>query len=52
MGRLYTTQLVAVDEKGNKIEGYEPKIVEKDALVDPVDEIIEVAEDSDLLKEK
>lgn len=52
MGRLYTTQLVAVDEKGNKIVGYEPKIVEKDALVDPVDEIIEVAEDSDLLKEK
>lgn len=52
MGRLYTTQLVAVDENGNKIEGYEPKVVEKDALVDPVDEVIEVAKGSKLLKEK
>lgn len=48
-GSLYTTQLIAVDEAGNPIEGYEPQIVQEDALSAPVDEIIHVAPDSPLL---
>lgn len=48
-GSLYTTQIVAVDENGNPVEGYDPQIVEQDALSPPVDEIIHVAPDSALL---
>lgn len=48
-GSLYTTQLVACDEEGNKIEGYEPKNVSTDTVVKPVDEIILVAKGSKLL---
>lgn len=49
-GRLITTQLVAVDEKGNKIQSYEPKIVEENALQKPIDEVIMVSPDSKLLQ--
>ncbi len=49
-GRLVTTQLVAVDEKGNKIESYKPKIIEENALQKPIDEVIRVAPDSELLQ--
>lgn len=48
-GSLYTTQLVACDEEGNKIEGYEPRNVSTDTVVKPVDEIILVAKGSKLL---
>ena len=50
-GRLYTTQLVAVDDEGNILEGYEPKVIEEDVLSRPTDEIIHVAPDSKLLQE-
>lgn len=50
MGRLVTTQLVAVDENGNKISSYKPKVIERDSLQKPVDEVIKVATDSKLLK--
>lgn len=48
-GSLYTTQMVACDEEGNKIEGYEPRVVSTDTVVKPVDEIILVAKGSNLL---
>lgn len=48
-GSLYTTQMVACDETGAKIEGYEPRVVSTDTVVKPVDEIILVAKGSKLL---
>lgn len=50
MGRLITTQLIAVDENGNRLTSYQPKIIEEDSLQKPVDEVIHVAPDSKLLK--
>lgn len=50
-GSLYTTQLVACDEEGNKIEGYKPRNVSTDTVVKPVDEIILVAKGSSLLND-
>ena len=49
-GSLYTTRLVAVDEEGNPVSGYEPQVVQENALSAPIDAIIGVAEDSPLLK--
>ena len=48
-GSLYTTQMVACDEEGKKIEGYEPRVISTDTVVKPVDEIILVAKGSKLL---
>lgn len=48
-GSLYTTRLIAVDDEGNPVQGYEPQIVEEDALSDSKDEVIHVAPDSPLL---
>ena len=48
-GSLYTTQMVACDGEGNKIEGYEPRVVSTDTVIKPVDEIILVAKGSNLL---
>ena len=50
MGRLITTQLIAVDEEGNRLITYQPKVMEEDSLQKPVDEIVHVAPDSNLLK--
>lgn len=48
-GSLYTTQMVACDEEGKKIEGYEPRVISTDTVVKPVDEIVLVAKGSPLL---
>lgn len=48
-GSLYTTRLIAVDDEGNILEGYEPQIVQEDALSDSKDRIVHVAPDSPLL---
>lgn len=50
MGRLITTQLIAVDEEGNRLLSYQPKILEEDSLQKPVDKIVHVAPNSELLK--
>lgn len=49
-GRLITTQLIAVDENGDKIVSYEPKVVEENALQKPVNEVIRVSPESDKLE--
>lgn len=45
-GRIYSEYLVACDDKGNELEGYDRKLISKDAIQDPVDEVIMVASDS------
>lgn len=45
-GRIYSEYLVACDEEGNELEGYEKKLVSKDEIQDPIDEVIMVASDS------
>lgn len=49
-GRLITTQLVAVNENGDKLDIYKPRVLKEDELVKPVDEIIRVSSESNLLK--
>lgn len=49
VGSIYVTQLVACDENGNKIQGYEPRSVSSEIVVKPTEEIILVAEGSKLL---
>ena len=50
-GSLYTTQMIACDEDGKRIEGYKPRVVSTDTVVKPVDEIILVAKGSPLVFE-
>lgn len=50
MGRFITTQLIAVDEGGNRILSYKPKVLEEDSLQKPIDEVVRVAPDSSLLR--
>lgn len=49
LGRLVTTRLIAVDENGDRLTSYEPKIIEENALSKPEDEIVHVAPDSKYL---
>lgn len=48
-GSLTTTMMVAVDEEGNVIASYKPKVVEENAVTKPVDAVVHVAPDSNLL---
>lgn len=48
-GSLTTTMMVAVDEEGNVIASYKPKIVEENAVTKPIDAVVHVAPDSSLL---
>ena len=50
MGRLVTTQLIAVDDDGNIIPSYDPKVLVQDELTKPTDRVVHVAPDSNLLK--
>lgn len=50
MGRLVTTQLIAVDDDGNIIPSYDPKVLVQDELIKPTDRVVHVAPDSNLLK--
>lgn len=45
-GRIYSEYVIACDDEGNELEGYEKKLVSKDAIQEPVDEVIMVASDS------
>ena len=45
-GRIYSEYVIACDDEGNELEGYEKKLVSKDSIQEPVDEVIMVASDS------
>lgn len=45
-GRIFSEYLVACDNEGNELDGYEKRLVSKDNIQDPVNEVIMVAEDS------
>lgn len=45
-GRIYSEYVIACDEEGNELDGYDKKLVVKDAIQEPVDEVIMVASDS------
>lgn len=48
-GRVYTVEMVACDENGVLLEGYDHKVVRQDVLTEPRDRIVGVAPNSPLL---
>lgn len=51
-GRVYSEYLIACDLDGNELSSYEPKLIQKDKVVEPIEEKIMVASNSSKIKQE